>query len=206
LPEKRRHRKLAEALDLSSTKRFLFSTSWVLKADVLPRGMGELLLMETPGDDLGPLLIQVHGARRIDSKLDDEHFRVVCAAAFVSSSARELGEGHLQQLVERMGVHLDRLMPFAKDHRALVSAPYLDAGGVRGSRLLPHPLYAFEGEDNLPTTLGVAGLVQHTAVKNLFLASREVLPGLGLEGEFMAGIRAAALVQEQLRKKDPLKR
>ena len=209
LPDKRRHRKLVEALDLSSTKRFLFSTSWVLKADALPRGMGDLVLVDTPGDELGPLLVQVHGARRVDAKADDESLRVVCAAAFVPGSARELGEGYLQQLVERIGEHLNRLMPFARDHRVLVSSPYLDAGGVRGSRLLPHPLYAFETDANgeeARTTLGVAGLQQRTSVKNLFLASREVLPGLGLEGEFLSGIRASALVQEQLRKRDPLQR
>jgi len=37
------------------------------------------------------------------------------------------------------------------------------------------------------------------------LASREVLPGLGLEGEFIAGMRVAGLVQESLKKTDPLK-
>ncbi len=49
-------------------------------------------------------------------------------------------------------------------------------------------------------------MAQKTAVKNLFLASREVLPGLGLEGEVLAGMRAAKLVQESLKKTDPLKR
>jgi hypothetical protein len=93
-------------------------------------------------------------------------------------------------------------MPFAKDRVRLVSAPYLDATGVRGSRLLPHPLYEFEVE----SVLGVTGLSQRTPVKNLILASREVLPGLGLEGEYLAGLRAARLVQEALKKRDPLKR
>jgi hypothetical protein len=40
-------------------------------------------------------------------------------------------------------------------------------------------------------------------VKNIVLAGREVLPGLGLEGEFFAGLRAAKLVQEMLKKKTP---
>ena len=53
--------------------------------------------------------------------------------------------------------------------------------------------------------LGVEGLNQRTGVRNLFLASREVLPGLGLEGELLAGVRAARLVQEVVHKLDPLK-
>jgi phytoene dehydrogenase-like protein len=201
ITDKKKNRKLAEILDLPTTKKFLFTVNWIIRADAIPRGMGELLLLETPGEELGPLLIQVHGARRLESKVDDETMRIVCAAAFVPTSARDLGEGHLQQLVERMGAAMERLMPFSKEHRLLVSAPYLDAGGVRGSRLLPHPLYTFESTSEL----GVTGLPQQTPVKNLFLASREVLPGLGLEGEFIAGARAASLVQEQLKKRDPLK-
>ena len=92
-------------------------------------------------------------------------------------------------------------MPFTQEQRVLRSAPYLDAGGVRGSRLMPHPLYTFEAE----AFLGVTGLKQRTPAKNVLLAGREVLPGLGLEGEFLAGMRAARLVQEMLKKKNPLK-
>jgi hypothetical protein len=107
----------------------------------------------------------------------------------------------MNALVQRIDVELDALMPFTKDKRVLRSAPYLDAGGVRGSRLMPHPLYTFEAE----AFLGVTGLKQRTPAKNLLLAGREVLPGLGLEGEFLAGLRAARLVQEMLKKKNPLK-
>jgi len=67
---------------------------------------------------------------------------------------------------------------------------------------LPHPLYEVDTED----FLGITGLTQQTPLKNLFLASRETLPGLGLEGEFLAGARAAKLIQETMNKRDPLKR
>jgi len=208
LPTRKRQKKLNEMLDLASTRRFLLAVNVVMRADALPRGMGDLVLLETPGDELGPLLLQVQGARRTDSKVDDEAMRVVCAAAFVPITARERGEGHLHELVERVSAHLDRLMPFSRNSRVLVSTPYLDAGGVRGSRLMPHPLYAFESASALfdpAKSLGVAGLPQRSPVKNLVLANREILPGLGLEGEFLAGLRAAALVQEQFKKKDPLR-
>ena len=67
---------------------------------------------------------------------------------------------------------------------------------------MPHPHYVFDSE----AVLGVTGLKQQTSSKNLLLAGREVLPGLGLEGEFLAGIRATRLVQEMLKKKPVLKR
>ncbi|MFN7132598.1 MAG: desaturase, partial [Myxococcales bacterium] len=85
-------------------------------------------------------------------------------------------------------------------HLVLRSSPYLDAKNARGSRLLPHPLL----EIGRPRYLGFTGLPQRTPGKNLFLANREVLPGLGVEGEFMAGWRAASLVQDVLKKHDPL--
>lgn len=198
--DKKRHRKLVEQLDQSTTKHFLFSVNWVVDADALPRGMGDQVLVHV-NEELGAMLVQVGPARRV-GKPDDESRRVVCAGAFVPASARELGEAHLKSLAERLSGHLEALMPFARERAALISAPYLDAGGVRGSRLLPHPLFGVDVEQKL----GVEGLKQRTAVKNLILANREVLPGLGLEGEFVAGIRGARLVQETLPKRDPLGR
>lgn len=200
ITDKKRHRKLLEQLDLSATKRFLFTVNWVVPANLLPRGMGELLLMQTDSD-LSPMLIQVGPARR-PGKADDEGARTVCAGAYVPASARELGEEHLQAIAERMHQALEQLMPFVRKKALSVSATYLDAGGVRGSRLLPHPLLAIESE----SIVGVEGLPQRTPVKNLVLANREVLPGLGLEGELLAGIRAARLVGDLMKKKDPLKR
>jgi len=198
--DRKRHRKLLEQLDVSTTKSILFSVNWVVPADALPRGMGELLLVDSEDVELKPLLVQVHPARTPGGK-EDETQRVVCAGAFVPASVRDLGEEHMQALVQRIDKVLDGLMPFTREKRVLRSAPYLDAAGVRGSRLMPHPLYSFEAE----AFLGVTGLKQRTPAKNLLLAGREVLPGLGLEGEFLAGMRAARLVQEMLKKKNPLK-
>ncbi|MHB8875617.1 MAG: NAD(P)-binding protein [Myxococcaceae bacterium] len=202
VPEKKQHHSLKASLDLVATKRFLFAVNWVVPSAVLPRGMGDLVLHDAGDKELGPLLIQTQSARKAGDKAESEKERVVCAGAFVPGTARDLGEDHLKVLGERLSSHLERLMPFVREKAVLISAPYLDAGGVRGSRLLPHPLY----EVDTDPFLGVTGLSQRTPVKNLFLASREVLPGLGLEGEILAGLRAARLVQEMLKKKDPLNR
>lgn len=206
ITDRKHHRKLIEHLDASSTKALLFTVNWVVPAADLPRGLGELVLVDTQDPELGPMLVQQHPARALGGKdgkelKEVENLRVVCAAAFVPSSARDLGEEYLQAMGRRIDGFLEALMPFTKDRRVLRSAPYLDAGGVRGSRLMPHPLYAFESE----AFLGVTGLKQRTPVKNVVLAGREVLPGLGLEGELIAGMRAARLVQELLNKKNPLK-
>ena len=54
----------------------------------------------------------------------------------------------------------------------------------------------------LDQTLGITGLPCRSPYKNLVFAGREVVPGLGLEGEFHAGLQAAAAAQELLGKKD----
>lgn len=199
---RRRQRRLADALDDSSVKSVLFSVNLVLPERALPRGLGELLLLDTEDKELGPLLLQVLPARRAAGQAADPALRVVCATAVLSTSILELGEQHLQALAERMEAQLDALMPFTRPHRVLRSVAYLDARALRGGRLLPHPLYAFESSP----ALGVGGLPQRTPASNLLLANREVLPGLGLEGELLAGLRAARLAQEQLPKKAALQR
>lgn len=201
ISDRKRNRKLSDQLDLSTIKSFLFAVNWVLPEALLPRGMGELLLLDTQDVELGPLLVQLHPARTPDGK-EDPALRVVCAGGFVPSSVRDLGEGYLQSIALRIDAHLAALMPFTQDKRVLRSAPYLDAGAVRGTRLMPHPHYVFDSQ----AVLGVTGLKQQTPSKNVLLAGREVLPALGLEGELLAGERAARLVQEMLKKKAVLKR
>ena len=68
-------------------------------------------------------------------------------------------------------------------------------------RLLAQPLYQAE----LDATLGITGLPVRAPWKNAFFAGREVVPGLGLEGEFFAGIQAAGHVAANLGRKDLLK-
>ncbi len=201
ISDKRKHRALAELLDGPVAKRILFSVNWVIPESVLPRGMGETVMLAPKDPTLTPILVQVAAARRVPGEpAADDDERVVTAGTFIEGSMRELGEDQLTALAERLNVELEALMTFTRAKARLVSAPYLHASGVRGSRLMPHPLLR-EDEDSL---LGVTQLPVREPAKHLFLASREVLPGLGLEGEIMSGVRAARLVQETIKKANPL--
>lgn len=159
------------------------------------------MLFETDDAELQHILVQLMPARRSGESSPDD-MRVVCAAAFIPASARELGEDHLKTISDRISKQLEKLMPFSRARLALESAPYLHAGGVRGSRMLPHPHLQFDE----PGLLGITGLPVRSPAKHLFLANREVLPGLGFEGEVLTAIRVARMVQETLPKNDPLKR
>jgi hypothetical protein len=57
-----------------------------------------------------------------------------------------------------------------------------------------HPLFAARPD----RALGVGGVSSASPIRNLFLAGREVLPGLGFEGHFQAAWQAAEAVETLL--------
>jgi hypothetical protein len=105
--------------------------------------------------------------------------------------------------------HLDALLPFVAPHLLLVHSPHDGAppegDGASGHAAPPpvplDPMWAVPR----PRSLGVGGVTHSTGVRNLLLASRQVLPGLGLEGELQAGWSAARLVLSKERKRDAVK-
>ncbi len=108
-------------------------------------------------------------------------------------------------LRERVLEELDLrgVLPFCHDHLSLLHSPHDgreatdgrgrprdDLGAGTAMQVPMDPLYAVDGEPSL----GVGVLPHGSGIKNLHLAGRLTLPGLGLEGEFAAGTMAAGLV------------
>src|SRR5262249_44953697 len=128
VPDKKKHRELAELLDGPTAKRVLFSVNWVVPESSLPRGMGEMVRLKPRDATLGPILVQIGPSRRAPGEVaapEDE--RTVCAGLFVEANLREQGEEQLQELADRVNAELDGLMPFTRAKARLVSAPYLHA-------------------------------------------------------------------------------
>ena len=145
------------------------------------------------------MLIAVLPARKQGKDVPGE--KVLCAAAFVTRGEHSNSEERLRAQLAKVEAAALELAPFVEPHVVMRTAPYLDARNLKGTRLLYHPLL----EVDAGRALGIGGLPPRTPCKNLFLASREVVPGLGIEGEFLAAQRAATLVQEILKRHDPLK-
>jgi hypothetical protein len=129
----------------------------------------------------------------VDTVTDE---RVVCASGFVA--AGEAPET-LRAAAGRIREAVADAIPFFERHLVAESAP-LPADG-RGDLPATHPLYDAAGADKL----GIAALPVRGPWKNLFFAGREVVPGLGVEGEFYAGIQAAGHVSVLLGRKDVLR-
>lgn len=190
-------------------RRELLSLNLVVKKAALPPALGDsvLALRDGEGSDAldNAVLLQVLPARRDKGKgatevVPDE--RVVCAAGFVPAGARDRGAEHLAELGRQIREAVADAVPFFDRHLLRESLPALSSPAERrGSRLMPHPLY----ELDLEQTMGVTGLPCRSPYKNLVFAGREVVPGLGIEGEFHAGVQAAAAAHELLGRKDLLR-
>lgn len=210
LPQGARDGKAGAVLRRVAPRRQLLTVNLVVKQAALPPALGEnvVALREAAGGDAidNAVFLQVLPARRDARKgagdkgqpveiPPDE--RVVCASAYVpAGDDRE----KLREAASSIREAIADAIPFFERHLVAESAPLI-AAGDRGALAPIHPLYATDGTD----PLGVAALAPHGPFKNLFFAGREVVPGLGIEGEFYAGIQAAGHVAALLGRKDVLR-
>jgi hypothetical protein len=98
-------------------------------------------------------------------------------------------------------------MPFFSQHVLLVHSPHELApaeGSAAGSQVINR---AFAPRAIWRTTsdlgIGFVALPHQVGFKNMIMASPQVLPGLGLEGEFAAGLSAARLAAQGVGKRKP---
>ena len=206
-PELREGRAGAPLRRIRATRQ-LATVNLVVRQTALPPALGEnVLALRDPagGDGLdNAVFLQVLPARRdarkgergaVAETVADE--RVVCASAFVPAGSDATA---LASAAAAIREAVADAIPFFERHLVAESVPLLAAPG-RTEQGAVHPLYAAEGKD----ALGVTGLPVRGRLKNLFFAGREVIPGLGVEGEFHAGIQAAAHVAATLGRKEVLK-
>jgi hypothetical protein len=189
-------------------RRRLFTVNLVVNQAALPPALGEnVLALRDPsgGDGIeNAVFLQVLPARRDGKKGGGDlvpEERVVCASAYLPAATT--GREELLAAAAKIREAVADAIPFFERHLVAESIPILHAPPQyqEGVRLLAQPLYATD----LDSTLGVTGLPVRAPWKNAFFAGREVVPGLGLEGEFFAGIQAAGHVAAALGRKDVLK-
>lgn len=197
IPEARRG-PVEKLKGLAPSTRALFTTHAVVPEPALPRGLGQLALIETPDAELGPVLLSVAAAKKHGQETAD---RVLSMSVRVPVAMRQAGEPAVHALTARLWAAVKDVLPFTQQQVTLTSSPWTDAPRVVAGVGEPWPTF------DLPDTslLGIVGLTTKTPWPRLFNASRQVLPGLGLEGEALAAQRAVAAVEKLLKKKDPLR-
>jgi NAD(P)-binding Rossmann-like domain len=211
LPADVRDSRAVEPLRRIRPRRQLLTLNLIVKQTALPPALGENVLAlrnASAGDGLdNAVFLQVLPARRVGNPRPGEKSaggeivadeRVVCASGFIPADVR--GRDQLRQAASRIREAVADAIPFFERHLVAESAP-LVAAPERADLPPVHPLY----ETDLEETLGVTGLPVRGPWKNLFFAGREVIPGLGIEGEFYAGIQAAGHIAAMLGARNPLK-
>jgi hypothetical protein len=209
LPADAARSKQAAALDRVRVGRQLVSVNLVVKEAALPPALGENVLAlrdAAAGDGIdNAVFLQVLPARRDTRRTPGEKApvaevadeRVVCASGFVPAGG---GPEALRDAAGRIREAVADAIPFFERHLVAESAPLL-ADPSRAALPPVHPLYQGDADDRL----GISALPVRGPWKNLFFAGREVVPGLGVEGEFHAGIQAAGHVAALLGRKNVLR-
>jgi hypothetical protein len=118
----------------------------------------------------------------------------------VPANVVEPGPSYLGALRGRLIHTLGRAFPALKRDKITVASPYdglpVEGAGAPAGRsqsgptLLPPPVFGLTS----PRPLDVMGVHHATGIGNLYLAARENLPGLGLEGELTSAWGVARLV------------
>jgi hypothetical protein len=189
LPHRALRRRFAQCMEALRPTHRIYVANLAVHPDGIPEGMGPIGFAvrnpEAPliGENL--LLWLLHGqsaARR----------GVTVACVIPESDARD--QAALRGMRRLVLEAVECAMPFLPRHLESFDVPWQD-GEAQGEGVRPvdemDEIFAWDGE----SPLGVAALPHRTPVKNLVLASRENLPALGLEGEFLAGISAARLLR-----------
>jgi hypothetical protein len=162
----------------------LLARNWVLHADALPPPLGDVAL--AVGSDGEAVLLQslpaVRGAAKGHEPSPGER---VLSAAIASAGGPEGDAAAMERLRRVVDLHL----PFLERATVLESEPGRRAGGRAFHPLLP---------STPERVLGVGAVATRSPVGNLFLAGREVVPGLGTEGQFHAAWQAALAVERHL--------
>jgi phytoene dehydrogenase-like protein len=173
----------------------------VAPLDALPDALGRLAYA------VGDLAEPLEGANALSLHLADGYGQH--AVLSVEALAPDPSPAALRTLRTLLRQKLDKLLPFVDRHLLLVHSPHdgIAPEGVDGERGQASPPLPMEPIWHMPADrpLGFCGLPHSTGIKHLLLASRQVLPGLGVEGELAAGWAAARIVLQTERKRDLVK-
>jgi len=200
LPASAGESKLAALLGGVKARSSLLTLNLVVGPNGLPAGLGPAALWLPARTDAPSIFVQVSPAQAASGSAP-AGTHVVQLSRQVPAALFHQGEGHVKAVLQEMRAGASTFLPFVDRHVVFESSPHLQEESGLAARLRLHPLV----EVGLPRQLGVTGLPFRPPCKNLVLASRDVLPGLGLEGELLAGTRAAQLVQKALPKKELLR-
>ena len=186
LPEERQ-RKAHQAWPENSAKHH-FTVHAIIEPSAVPPGLADLALVPTDSD-LGSVLITVAPVQRIDGKPTDD-LRISMSSQ-VPSAVIKGGAPTIKATAERMWAAVDGVLPFVRKTAKRESVVASDAEKTTRTAL------------SAPAENGVLGVTRYpieTPFNRLLLSNREVVPGLNLEGDVLAGLRVVERIEKLLKR------
>lgn len=211
LPQGKSQAKLAAERSVLRPVGSLMVLNILAKREVVPNGMAESVFLlngrqrqrgAEPADP--PLFLRRYPAQRIDSqlnrKVDDDTHVVFSVACPVRTSEITRSPARFQALRAQMASRVARLVPFLNefivDQSMASDTASWDADTDLTRTIDPwalHPIY----EPSERPVLGIAIKREKGYFKNLVRCGRDVIPGLGLEGEYVAALAAVDEVTDR---------
>lgn len=192
---------------------YRYALNVALPAEALPVGMGPRVY--AVADLKRPLAEE--NLLAVECALPDAEGRaVLTACALLPRPAVEEGDVYMHRVRGRVLRALEAVVPFLDRHALVVDSPHDGLPPDDRARAEPAPVEArwsgaaepMESLDERPagSFMGVCGLPMVGDVEAVLHVGRQVVPGVGEEGEFLAALTAAARVTRTDRTKERMRR
>lgn len=200
-------RKFFERLEEVQPAFMRYTLNLVVRSEVVPEGMARNVVLIS--DTTRPLVEENLLRIEVCNGPNDET-NVLCIGALLPAQ-RVLETTYIEGMRHRISERLRWLVPFLDDHLIAVDSPHdgLKLQDIRNGREFAVSSKWARNPGRMPTvcrvdppgTLDITGLPHRTGLKNLLLACRQVVPGLGIEGEFLTAWGAADIITRSDRRK-----
>ncbi len=195
------------------TRGYRYTLNVVVDAAGIPEGMAtDVFALRDPGRaPVGENLIHV------ETHPADEHGqRLLCIETLLPRRGVEDTPGYIEGARERVLTALGDLIPFIDRHIRIIDSPHdgRDIQNIRERTLTAAPEPWLRGPQTMVqvhgfpvrSTFGVCAMPVRTPIRRLLLCNDQVVPGLGVEGAFLAAWSAARVVTRSDRRKEWMRR
>ena len=199
-------KRLAQCVDGIQVAGYRYTLNLVVDEAGIPEGMGSqvFLVSDVSGTPTADNAVAIH----VGEPDDEARVVVTISAICPPPDDDQVLDDVLADLRVRLRERLELVMPFFSEHVLVAHAPQetappegLKSSPGKGFPVTPTPVW----RSSLDANFGVSAVPYSLGVKHLTVASSQVLPQLGIEGEFVTGWCAAKQVCDALgRKRDYL--
>jgi phytoene dehydrogenase-like protein len=213
VPDRAPFEEVFERIGEPVVRYYRYTLNLVVAARGVPEGMSRDVFFVR---DTQRSIAEANALRIEVEPPSDRPYRTLAIETLLPRRGIEDIPEYTQSVRERLLASLGELVPFLGDHLEIVDSPHdgRDVQDMKNRRFVsagepwsrgPQTMRRVYGFP-VTTGLGVCALPVRTPIKKLLLVNEQVVPGLGLEGLFMAAWSAARVVSKTDGKKEWMRR